>query len=565
MREVLKRFMVLILAAAFLVGCGSANYTESSVQVKKMSIEEADKTLETWMTRLNPEIREPQIDLDVSNEYIEELLPLDSFEINVEGNGDVNIEIWASTEKSTPKSATNNNDSWLLDVAEKFNRQNNRLLNGQTVTVSVRTIASGDAAQYIIAGRAVECDAFSPSTEQWGELIVANGVELDLVEKRLAGNTAGILMKKSVYDEYIKNHGDIDLAELIDACIAEEITLGYTNPYASSTALNALSQFLLSIDPSDPLGASAEAKFNELQRHLPPPAYTTAQMRESAKKGFIDVMVMESQAYVNEPTLSDYVFTPFGVRHDNPVYVFSNIVSEKSEGLKMFIEFCKNTENQEAATKVGFNDHEEYVEQPSMSGEDLYRAQALWKKNKTGGKPTVAVFVADVSGSMSGDRITYLKESLLNSIQYIGEDNEIGIVSFASDVVIELPIGKFQGEQRGKFSSAVKNLALRGSTRMYSGTLVALNMIKEHKEASGGEANYMVFVLTDGETDGGVSEELCSRLIVSYGIPVHAIGYSEDADMVAIKRLASYMEGFSIQVTEENVTYNFKNMFNSQM
>lgn len=427
------------------------------------------------------------------------------------------------------------------------------------------TIASGDAAQYIIADRADTCDAFSPSTEQWGEMIAANGIELNLIEKRLIGNTAGILMKKSVYDDYIAKHGNLELSGLIDACIADEITLGYTNPYSSSTALNVLTQFLIAINPNDPLGASTEAKFMELQKHLPPPAYTTAQMRESAKKGFIDVMTMESQAYTNEPALSDYIFTPFGVRHDNPIYTFDGISNDKSEGLRLFIDFCKNDENQKAAIKLGFNNHEDYISESSMTGADIYRAQALWKKNKSGGKATVAVFVADVSGSMSGDRIMYLQKSLLNSIQYISEDNEIGLVSFSDDVAIELPIGKFQGEHRGKFSGAVKNLTLRGGTHMYSGTLVALDMIRKHKETSGIDANYMIFVLTDGQTNGGVSETVCSELIVAYGIPVHAIGYSNEADMDAIKRLAGYMEGFSLQVDEENVVYNFKNMFNSQM
>jgi Ca-activated chloride channel family protein len=386
-----------------------------------------------------------------------------------------------------------------------------------------------------------------------------------MAEEKLTGNTAGILMKKSVYDEYISNHGKLELSELLDAAIAEEIMLGYTNPYTSDTALNMLSQMLLAISPDDPFSNEAETKFLELQKHVPPPAYTTAQMRESAKKGFVDVMTMECQAYSNEPSLNDYVFTPFGVRHDNPVYTFAGITPEKSEVLQMFIDFAKNSENQKLATQMGFNNNENYVGVSSLPGADLYNAQALWKKNKSGGMPNVAVFVSDVSGSMGGARIKNLQESLLNSMQYIGGDSEIGLVSFSDNVAIELPIDKFEGVHRGKFQSAVKNLQANGGTHIYSGVTVALDMLREHQKNSGIPCRYMIFVLGDGLNNGGISEKVVSQLIVSYGIPVHTIGYSEEADMNELGRLASYTEGFSVQVDENNVIYNLKNMFNSQM
>ena len=55
-------------------------------------------------------------------------------------------------------------------------------------------------------------------------------------------------------------------------------------------------------------------------------------------------------------------------------------------------------------------------------------------------------------------------------------------------------------------------------------------------------------------------------MIASYGIPVHTIGYElGDAGTDELKRLASYTEGFAISVNEENVIYNMRNMFNSQM
>ena len=157
-----------------------------------------------------------------------------------------------------------------------------------------------------------------------------------------------------------------------------------------------------------------------------------------------------------------------------------------------------------------------------------------------------------------------LKLSLLNGMQYISTDSEIGLVSFSDDVIIELPIGKLEGIHRSKFQSAVKNMSIRGNTHIYSGTLVAIKMIQDYKQKNP-NANFMIFVLSDGENTGGVSEQIVAQLIKSYGITVHCIGYGSDADMDSMKRLASYTEGFSEQINEDNVIYNMKNIFNSQM
>ena len=278
-------------------------------------------------------------------------------------------------------------------------------------------------------------------------------------------------------------------------------------------------------------------------------------------------MTMEAQAIANEPTLSNYIFYPIGVRHDNPIYSFNNIAGDnnKVEALNKFIEFATNDANQNLATKMGFNQYNEYSGSEDIwSGDELYRAQALWKKNKSGGKTNVAVFVSDCSGSMKGTKMESLKLSLLNGMQYISTDSEIGLVSFSDDVIIELPIGKLEGIHRSKFQSAVKNMSIRGNTHIYSGTLVAIKMIQDYKQKNP-NANFMIFVLSDGENTGGVSEQIVAQLIKSYGITVHCIGYGSDADMDSMKRLASYTEGFSEQINEDNVIYNMKNIFNSQM
>lgn len=558
MKKSIAWIMTLVFVLVSTAGCSSPTPTSPTEQ-NRLSEKDANATLASWLTKINVGYNDPPIDLDTSTRFVEEMPNIDSaFPFSVDGSGQVDLEIWVSTERSG-----SGNDGWVNRVTENFNKSNLKLADGRGVSVSIRSIDAGAQLDYLTLTD-IRPDAWSPANGLWNEMALSRGIQSELALERSVGNTAGILMKKSAYDSYMTKHQSLELSELIDAAIAEELVLGFTNPYTSDTALNMLTQILKAIDPDNPLGAEAAQKFLEFQKFAPPPAYTTAQMRESAKKGFIDVMVMECQAYSNEPTLADYVFTPFGVRHDNPVYTFADVLPERREALALWCQYIANSESQRIGDQYGFNKFDDYVGDTAMNGNELYSAQSLWKENKSGGKPTVAVFVTDVSGSMAGVRINNLKDSLLNSMQYIGEENYIGLVSFSDNVTVELPIDKLQGTHRAKFQGAVKGLQTGGNTHMYSALLVAIDMLREHKSQHG-DANYMVFVLTDGETNGGVEENICAQLVVSYGMPIHTIGYGNDISPETLTRLASYAEGFCIAVSVDDVIYHMKNMFNSQM
>jgi Ca-activated chloride channel family protein len=326
-----------------------------------------------------------------------------------------------------------------------------------------------------------------------------------------------------------------------------------------------LTAMLQAFDASNPLSEIAVGKLVAFQAKVPPVAYTTAQMRISAEKGIIGAMIMEAQAYKISSDLTNYVFTPFGVRHDSPVYALNSIINEEQKNvLQLFIDYCKTSEAQTEAVRYGFNDNNQYSgEEISMNGAQLFAAQKVWKENKDAGQPVIAVFIADVSGSMDGTALNELKKSLLNAFQYIGEDNYIGLISYADNVHINLPIAEFDGQQQAKFAGAVKNLAAGGSTATYNAVLVSLKMLLE-KRAEVSNARVMCFVLSDGKANKGYSlSEKMIALIDALNIPIHTIGYN--ADLSELSRLSMINEASSTNADESNVVYNLKNIFNSQI
>ena len=170
--------------------------------------------------------------------------------------------------------------------------------------------------------------------------------------------------------------------------------------------------------------------------------------------------------------------------------------------------------------------------------------------------------MTDVSGSMEGEPIHALQNSLINSMKYINADNYIGMVSYSSYVTIELPVGKFDLNQQSLFKGAVENLSASGGTATFDAICVAMNMIQE-AQAQTPDAKPMLFVLSDGDTNEGYTLNEIREVITGLKIPIYTIGYNANLD--ALKEISSVNEAASIDASTDDVVYQLKNLFNANM
>jgi Ca-activated chloride channel homolog len=551
---------VLIIVSVISKSAGNIdnNANTSNKEMETFNSKTLDEKIAYLSESINVNTNAPRkASIDLSSPTLYDELPeIDKYPYVTEGNGEINVEIFGSPEKSG-----SDKDGWLAKVAKDFNEQG-YTVNGKTISVSVRNIASGLGADYIISGKYAP-DAFSPSSELWGNLINAQGGSVTVEADRLVGNVAGILVNKDTKDKLTKSYGKADMEAVLKAVVNNEIVMGYTNPLASSTGLNFLLSTLNYYDKDNLLSDKAKQGFTTFQNNVPYVAYTTMQMRESAASGKLDGMVMEYQTYTNDAELSKYEFIPFGIRHDNPLYEVGTLSADKKSVLDQFKDYCLNDSSQALAKDYGFNGLNDYVgEDYNTDGSTILQAQQLWKQNKDGGKDIIAVFVADTSGSMDGDPMTQLKKSLVNGAQYINDNNYIGLVSYSSDVTTELPIAKFDLNQRAYFQGAIEDMQAGGGTATYDGITVAINMLLEAKKANP-NAKLMLFLLSDGETNEGHSLDFVEPVIKESGIPVYTIGYNANID--ALQTISNINEASSINADSEDVIYKIKSLFNAQM
>ena len=537
--------LMIIVMVAVIIGVVVKRAGNISSGGGGISGTKQDMTLDEMYNELDVEQATPvkgTVTLDTPDLY-DELPEIDKYPLSVEGSGDVDIEIFTSGEK-----AGKDNDSWLIDVASSFNSSDVKTSDGKTVSMSVRSVPSGTAADYIISGKYLP-DLYTPSNTLFGEYAISNNGSLELYADRLVGNTAGILVKK--------DSGYTTADEVIKAVQDNKITMGYTNPQTSATGLNLLLTLLRGGDDN----------FTKFNANIPYVAYKTQQMRDSASNGTLDAMLSEYQAYINDNNLTSmYDFIAFGVRHDNPVYICnkSGKTAAELEGVKLVVDYCKSDEMQKIAAQKGFNANDDYTSAEEFSGAQVTQGLKTYKKTKDNGKDIIAVFVADCSGSMDGDPMNQLKNSLTNGAQYINDNNYVGLVSYSNSVTIEVPIAQFDLNQRSYFQGAVNNLIASGGTASYDAVVVAVKMITEAK-AQHPDAKCMLFLLSDGYANNGYSMDEITSALRTSGIPVYTIGYGDDADTGELARLSGINEAASINADSDDIIYKIKSLFNSQL
>ncbi|MDO4405225.1 MAG: VWA domain-containing protein [Atopobiaceae bacterium] len=559
-----SKSIILVVAGIVVVSAVvfGAFYLARNVFVPKnvRTVEDATSSLQRMVNQIDPQTATPKKSsveyTEQTDTTAEELPELESNKVTAKATTDLYAEIWCSPEK-----AGSGTDGWMRELAEQFNAAGYQV-DGQRVSVQIRNVSSGLGNDYITTGKATP-DGYTPSSRLWIDMLAAKGINCDYVRDRTVGNVAGFLLNKKLYDSLVEKYGQADLKALTEATGDGLLTMGYTNPFTSSTGLNFLISTLQRYDRNDPLSESAVEGFRKFQANVPFVAMTTVQMRDAAERGSFDGLVLEYQLYQNDAVLNKaYKFVPFGYRHDNPLVVTPSTSDAKRQIIELFATYCDEN-GADLANRYGFNGLDDYKsENPEVDGNTLISAQKLYKDNKDNGKPVVAVFVADISGSMDGAPLRALQESLINSMRYINSNNYVGLVSYSDYVTIELPIAQFDLNQQAYFKGAVESLRAGGGTATFDGICVAADMVQKAL-AEHPDAKPLIFVLSDGETNSGYDLSDVSGILKALRIPVYTIGYNANID--ALKQISSINEAASIDASTDDVVYQLKNLFNANM
>ncbi|MFM7369238.1 MAG: vWA domain-containing protein, partial [Sphaerospermopsis kisseleviana] len=229
------------------------------------------------------------------------------------------------------------------------------------------------------------------------------------------------------------------------------------------------------------------------------------------------------------PGFEDVVFIPFGVPNDNPLVGFNWNTASQNEGLRRFSEFALSPEMQQLAKAQGFNADEQFksrVLPPIPNGAVLKAAQSYWKQRKDGGRTVNLMMVIDTSGSMEGDRLQAVKNSLRIAAQSINPGNYVGLVAFSDRPQQILPLAPFNTQQHKRLLAAADSLIADGETAMYDGMIVGLSELMERQKTDPNGRFYLL-LLSDGEVNTGLRFNEIANVLKYSGVRFYPIGYGE--------------------------------------
>ncbi|HLF07906.1 MAG TPA: VWA domain-containing protein [Dehalococcoidia bacterium] len=115
-------------------------------------------------------------------------------------------------------------------------------------------------------------------------------------------------------------------------------------------------------------------------------------------------------------------------------------------------------------------------------------------------KPGVVTFVADVSASMLGGKLTQAKEGLVRAVDGMAKNNLVGLLTFDDTIRTRVEVAPLL-ENRFKIADAIQAMRANGNTALYDAIIEGVRMT----DAAPGDPDAIrgVVVMTDGQANRG--------------------------------------------------------------
>jgi Ca-activated chloride channel family protein len=148
--------------------------------------------------------------------------------------------------------------------------------------------------------------------------------------------------------------------------------------------------------------------------------------------------------------------------------------------------------------------------------------------------------VIDRSGSMSGDKLEYVKKAAAHVIDLLQEQDRVAIVAFDTEVVLVSPSVPVTQSMRLELKKSIKRIESGSSTNLSGGWLTGCQEVAGVAQEGG---LYRVLLLTDGLANAGITdlEELgvhAGQLLVR-GVATSTFGVGEGFDEHLLEHMAN--------------------------
>ena len=204
-----------------------------------------------------------------------------------------------------------------------------------------------------------------------------------------------------------------------------------------------------------------------------------------------------------------------------------------------------------------------------LKGEKLFNENTpiivniLSEEKKEKSSNVELICVIDVSGSMEGEKIKLVKQSLKLLLEMMGENDKLGLVLFNHYSQMLLDLTYTTRDNKKNINNLIDSIEAEGGTYILSGLEIAVNMLEKssiQSKTKGIDKNKKnissaIILLSDGMDNrmdhveiGKGLKDLTKKL--DLGFTLHTFGYGKDHDPKIMNTLATLRDGGFYYVEE---------------
>jgi Ca-activated chloride channel family protein len=174
----------------------------------------------------------------------------------------------------------------------------------------------------------------------------------------------------------------------------------------------------------------------------------------------------------------------------------------------------------------------------------IFAIQDLWQSQR---RNVNLIMVLDTSGSMEGRKIAQVKQSAIEFVNRLGDDDRLTVIAFNNRPDVLLP-AQLAGGHRDQMIAAIDGLQAGGNTSLFDTIAFASELMARtgHSE----DVNALV-VLTDGLDTASQQytspDQAFAAVVRQSGASVYSVAYGKDADLKTMRNIALTTNGVFYQ------------------
>ena len=158
--------------------------------------------------------------------------------------------------------------------------------------------------------------------------------------------------------------------------------------------------------------------------------------------------------------------------------------------------------------------------------------------------PMDLVWVVDTSGSMAGEKIKLLKDTLKYMLTMLSSQDRLAIVRFSSEATRLTPLKFANSQNEQYFTGVIDSSEASGGTNIGAGILTAIEVLRGRVY---NDRVSSIFVLSDGQDNDVYAEDNIRNMLSENtdisGYTIHTFGYGYDHDPILMGNIAKMRDG----------------------